>query len=67
MEWVAGGSLLSVLQKFGRLSPSLVRMYGRQLFQGLAYLHSNAIVHQDIKPANVLVDRDGIVKLADFG
>ena len=67
MEWVAGGSLVTVLQKFGTLPPRVVQLYTRQLLHGLLYLHENAIVHQDIKPANVLVSHAGVVKLADFG
>ena len=38
-----------------------------QIFQGLAYMHKNGYFHRDMKPENLLVTRDGIVKLADFG
>lgn len=39
----------------------------RQLFDGLAYLHSHRILHRDLKPQNILIDHEGHIKLADFG
>ncbi|CAI5473879.1 unnamed protein product [Closterium sp. Yama58-4] len=67
LEFVSGGSIHSMLEKFGKFSESLVRVYTRQLLLGLEYLHRCKIIHRDIKGGNVLVDRDGIIKLADFG
>lgn len=67
LEFVSGGSIHSLLEKFGKFSESLVRVYTRQLLLGLEYLHKCKIIHRDIKGGNVLVDRDGVVKLADFG
>ncbi|CAI5993529.1 unnamed protein product [Closterium sp. NIES-65] len=61
------GCIHSMLEKFGAFSESLVRVYTRQLLLGLEYLHACRIVHRDIKGGNVLVDRDGVIKLADFG
>ncbi|GFR49422.1 hypothetical protein Agub_g11479, partial [Astrephomene gubernaculifera] len=67
LEYVPGGSIASMLSRFKRFSEELVRHYTRQLLSGLEYLHGCKIVHRDLKGANVLVTRDGVVKLADFG
>ena len=66
-EWISGGSLRRVVRKFGLLAPRVVRMYTQGILRGLEYLHANNVVHRDIKSANILVDQDGVAKLADFG
>jgi len=66
-RYVPGGSIRSLLQRFGPLSEPIVRTYTRQILMGLEYLHAHSIVHRDIKGANILVDTTGRVKLADFG
>lgn len=39
----------------------------KQILQGLAYLHSKNVAHRDLKPPNILVNAEGVVKVADFG
>ncbi len=67
LEYVPKGSLASMLSNCGPLPESTVRNYTRQILQGLQYLHNQNIVHRDIKSANLLVNTDGVIKLADFG
>ncbi|KAJ9449979.1 Mitogen-activated protein kinase kinase kinase 3 [Diplonema papillatum] len=67
MEYIPGGSILSLIKKFGRIPEPLAQKYTSQILSGLNLLHAKGVVHRDIKGANVLVTTDGIVKLADFG
>ncbi|OIV93548.1 hypothetical protein TanjilG_28705 [Lupinus angustifolius] len=67
LEYVSGGSIYKLLQQYGEFSEIVVRNYTRQILFGLAYLHATNTVHRDIKGANILVDPNGWIKLADFG
>jgi serine/threonine protein kinase len=49
LEYVPGGSIRSLIDRFGALQEPLVRVYTRQLLLGLEYLHRNGIAHRDIK------------------
>ena len=66
-EWVPGGSVVDLINKFGAFSFPVIRRYLSQVLTGLTYLHKNGILHRDIKGGNVLINNDGIVRLADFG
>ncbi|KAI3860177.1 hypothetical protein MKX03_017589 [Papaver bracteatum] len=66
LELVTKGSLAQLYQKYD-LRDSQVSSYTRQILHGLKYLHDRDVVHRDIKCANILVDANGSVKLADFG
>mmetsp|Transcript_59080 Transcript_59080/g.128253 ORF Transcript_59080/g.128253 Transcript_59080/m.128253 type:complete len:294 (-) Transcript_59080:233-1114(-) len=51
----------------GPLDPELIRSYTMQMLSGLEFCHVKAVMHRDLKPQNILVSRDGRLKLADFG
>ncbi|KAL1305217.1 hypothetical protein AAFC00_002135 [Neodothiora populina] len=67
LEYVAGGSVATMLVNYGSLGEALISNFVRQILTGLAYLHSQDIIHRDIKGANILVDNHGSVKISDFG
>ncbi|CAH9120210.1 unnamed protein product [Cuscuta europaea] len=67
LEYVSGGSIHKLLQEYGPFKEPVIQNYARKILSGLAYLHARNTVHRDIKGANILVDPDGEIKLADFG
>ncbi|XP_063115055.1 mitogen-activated protein kinase kinase kinase 19 isoform X3 [Cavia porcellus] len=67
MEFVPGGSISSIISRFGPLPEMVFCKYTKQILQGVAYLHENCVVHRDIKGNNVMLMPTGIIKLIDFG
>ena len=67
LEYCTGGSLASMVQDKGPLTPPILYNYLIQLFDSLNFLHLNQIAHLDIKPSNILIDKYGRIKLTDFG
>ncbi|KAJ7465176.1 hypothetical protein FB451DRAFT_1262864 [Mycena latifolia] len=67
LEFCENGSLHNISKRFGKFPESLVAVYISQVLEGLMYLHDQGVIHRDIKGANILTNKDGTVKLADFG
>lgn len=69
LEYVENGSLANIIKpnKFGPFPESLVAHFISQVLEGLVYLHEQGVIHRDIKGANILTTKEGLVKLADFG
>ncbi|MGH3875851.1 MAG: protein kinase domain-containing protein [Actinophytocola sp.] len=66
MQLVAGTTLRDLIDR-GPLEPAAVARLGARLADVLAYVHTHGVVHRDVKPANVLVDKADVCYLADFG
>ncbi|KAK0842387.1 mitogen-activated protein kinase kinase kinase [Friedmanniomyces endolithicus] len=67
LEYIPGGSVGSCLRKHGRFEEPVVSSLTRQTLNGLTYLHSEGILHRDLKSDNLLLDLDGTCKISDFG
>lgn len=67
MEYVDGVSLTKLVKKFGPLDVARACDYARQAAIGLQHAHDCGLVHRDMKPGNLMVDRDGVVKILDLG
>lgn len=67
MEFVPGGSISSIIHRFGPLPESVFCKYTEQIVQGVAYLHEKGVIHRDVKGNNVMLMPNGIIKLIDFG
>jgi eukaryotic-like serine/threonine-protein kinase len=67
MEFVDGRPLSAVLRESGPLSAQQTATIGAHVAAALAFAHRHGVVHRDVKPGNVLITADGIVKVTDFG
>lgn len=67
MEYLPGGDVMTLLMRKDILSESDTRFYIAETILGIEAIHKNNYIHRDIKPDNLLLDREGHVKLSDFG
>jgi len=67
LEYIDGISLDRIIKRDGALEPGDIALISYDISKSLEYTHSKGIIHRDIKPGNVLVSKDGHVKITDFG
>ena len=67
LEFCPGGSLKDVISKIGFIKAPFIYELCVQIIQALRFCHSQGIAHRDVKPSNILIDKYGRAKLADFG
>ncbi len=67
MEYVAGEDLKTIIRMTTVLSPGQTVSIGKQVAAGLAEAHRLGVVHRDLKPQNVMIDREGTARIMDFG
>ena len=67
MEYVRGRTLKEVIKQKGALKPAVAAQIAIRILSALQHAHKNGIIHRDIKPQNILVHSDGLIKVGDFG
>src|SRR3954452_8003282 len=67
MEYVDGRTLSAMLREEGPLLPDRAAGIGADVAAALAFAHRNQVIHRDVKPGNVIITNDGLVKVTDFG
>ena len=66
-EYVAGGELFSYLRNAGHFTDSAALFYAAEIICAIDYLHRLSIAYRDLKPENLLLDKEGHIKITDFG
>jgi serine/threonine protein kinase len=67
MEYITGQTVSQMIADQGRIEPAMAAELGRQVALGLDHLHQKGLLHRDVNPTNVMIDRGGTAKLTDLG
>mmetsp|Transcript_1657 Transcript_1657/g.4886 ORF Transcript_1657/g.4886 Transcript_1657/m.4886 type:complete len:106 (-) Transcript_1657:541-858(-) len=67
LEYVIGGEFFTHLRNAGRLDTISSKFYSAQVALIFEYLHAHDFIYRDLKPENLLLDKDGYIKITDFG
>ena len=67
MEYISGGNLQNFVKKRRKLTEKTAKILFKQIIEGIQYIHSQGIVHRDIKLENILLDLNNNIKICDFG
>jgi serine/threonine protein kinase/tetratricopeptide (TPR) repeat protein len=67
MEYVGGENLKSLIRRIGQLPSGKAIFIAREIAEGLAEAHKLGVIHRDLKPGNIMIDRQGNAKIMDFG
>ncbi|KAK4886632.1 hypothetical protein RN001_002903 [Aquatica leii] len=67
MDYINGGELFFHLRRFTKFTEEKARFYTAEIVSALSYLHDLSIIYRDVKSENILLDKDGHIKLVDFG
>jgi len=67
MEFLPGGDLMTQLMKKDIFTENEARFYLSEIILGIESVHSKNCIHRDLKPDNILIDKNGHIKLSDFG
>jgi len=67
MEYVDGENLKGFIRRAGQLTPGKAVSVAKQVCEGLAEAHRQGLVHRDLKPQNIMIDREGNARIMDFG
>ena len=64
---ILGGELFSYLRAVGHFDSSTALFYASEIILALEYMHERSLIYRDLKPENLIFDREGHVKITDFG
>ena len=67
LDYIAGGELFNYLRSIGNLNNDEAKFFGAQVASMFEYLHQKDVIYRDLKPENQLIDKEGYLKLTDFG